>query len=458
MTEKIYAILFSFIMIFSMSIIAGQVTANRSNSYDDCFPDMDYDIDWSELFDFYDLTDGQARIHGRVLGYNNSENDESSTKPLAWASVSIRLLSSKTDILIDEIISRDWVEPIPDWDDDSESSEDLDDGLPDFNFSFLDDVFSDYANINFSSIDIGKHTLKDPEEDYDLFEEMHVALNPMSEIVFDEDCSWTNLVQLWRFAFTDENGEFDFDSLQPGTYEVKASRHGYESSTKTIIIEEGSEEIEFILEPDELTEAFNKIIIPINESLSQIREISGRIKTRYIDNAIINGSVGCEILIKDDLGSHVVIYTDGLTINATNITNNKVSLKISGDEGVTGKTIVINVQGDLFYNPDNMSIEYDGENIRMADDLDDILNPDDDGSHPEYLVIHGANGTQIIVSIPHFSEHEITVYSVGSSPITSASVLEATSDIVTILALYAMICAVAAILFVGIINLRKRVR
>lgn len=92
----------------------------------------------------------------------------------------------------------------------------------------------------------------------------------------------------------------------------------------------------------------------------------------------------------------------------------------------------------------------------MADDLKDVLNPDDDGSHPEYWIIYDANGTHILVSIPHFSEHEITVYSLA--PVTSISSVKAASDILLIMAVYIVICTIAAIIFVGSIGLRKRIR
>jgi hypothetical protein len=253
--------------------------------------------------------------------------------------------------------------------------------------------------------------------------------------------------------FTNKNGEFEFCFLQPGTYEIKASKIGYESLTKTITIDEGSAEINFVLNASEIAYVFDEILL---ENVS-FENLSNYLRARMrIDDAIINGDVGCKIVVNSDVGNNLYIYSDGLTINATNITDNKISVKISGNENMNGKTIVIHVQGEFFNDLENLLIEYDGGEIRMADDLDDVLNPDDDGSHPEYWIIHDANGTHILVSVPHFSEHEISVYSTAFA--ASIPAPTTTSDILIIIAVYAIICAVAAIIFIGGIGLRKRYR
>ncbi|UCH72304.1 MAG: hypothetical protein JSW62_01795, partial [Thermoplasmatales archaeon] len=93
-------------------------------------------------------------------------------------------------------------------------------------------------------------------------------------------------------------------------------------------------------------------------------------------------------------------------------------LLVNGNETSGGKTIVITIGMGIFNFEEDIVIEYDGESIRMADDLSDALDPNDDGSHPEYLITIGSNGAQILVSIPHFSEHSISIYSLYVEEIT----------------------------------------
>lgn len=450
--KKIFTIWLAFVLMWSMITIVGQVTADNSNP--NMYFTSESGCNWTIMDDFFDAVHGRVRIHGKVLGYYNSENDDSSARPLEKASVSISLISSESNNFLSDVLEIPSVIPIPDWESYIETPWSSDDSSMDINLTYVDDMISDLIDINFSSMYVKKPSFKKYINEYTTFEEIHVTKSPSSSINDIINCSWANKLYLWRHTFTDKNGEFDFDFLQPGTYEIKASKMGYESLTKTVTIDDKSAEVNFLLNATAISYVFDEILLSENVSFENISQY---FKTRMqIDNATINGKVGCRIVINKNIGNYVHIYNDGLTIKATNITDNKISVKISGNDDVTGKTIEINVHGDIFYDPNNLIIEYDGEGIRMADDLKDVLNPDDDGSHPEYWIIYDANGTHILVSIPHFSEHEITVYSLA--PVTSISSVKAASDILLIMAVYIVICTIAAIIFVGSIGLRKRIR
>jgi hypothetical protein len=78
----------------------------------------------------------------------------------------------------------------------------------------------------------------------------------------------------------------------------------------------------------------------------------------------------------------------------------------------------------------------------MADDINDVLDPNNDGSHPEYLIVLGSNGTQLLVSIPHFSEHSITFFNL--TPEQAAQYL-----------LYAAVAAVGLIIIAAVVMFRK---
>jgi len=52
--------------------------------------------------------------------------------------------------------------------------------------------------------------------------------------------------------------------------------------------------------------------------------------------------------------------------------------------------------------------------IREASSIDDVLNSNDDAGQPEYWITQDLDGTQhVLVSIPHFSVHELTIASIG---------------------------------------------
>lgn len=420
----------------------------------------DYNLMVNDIYnmvDFYDYAHGKASIQGTIYGYN-PYNENYSTYPLSKASISIRMFGQISDFVtfVNKTFKINKID-----DDDIKIINVTKLNITDSrvilnNWSYSDDVIVninssvEIEGLNFSSLYNCEPYYSENTNIFQGFTEKEIIINPGSEINYETE-ELTQYTKLWRFTFSDENGEYEFDFLQPGTYEIEVKKVGYETSTRVITVGGGASTEDFLLKGINMITAEEIVITPFNDSIKKYREISGPINTRNIDNAIINEKVGCEIIVEKNHESHVVVYNNGFRINSTNIEGNKISLKISGEEHQTGKTVVVNVEGDFFDDHLNLLVNYDQETIRLADDLDDVLNPDDDGSHPEYLIIQGAEGTQILVSIPHFSEHEITIYSQISETIAGL-------DMVTIIALYAVICTIATVVFIGCIGIRKKIR
>jgi hypothetical protein len=329
-------------------------------------------------------------IHGRVFGLTTIDDNIASISALEFASVSIRKIG---DILVSE--SDDFVvitSPVL--------------------------IKSSSLNSNFVKYDTSKIPIKTGD--------------------------------FWRFTTTDENGDFIFDNLEEGRYEIRVAKYGYTSESDTIDLEDESVEVTFTLEKIQSIDLQVGVIkiIPIDESKLEIREIIGASNLELIDNAIVSGTVGGEILISNDLENDAILYNNLLSFKSVSIDKNEISLIISGDESLSGKTLVINAETGFFDNEGNLLIKYDGETIRLADDINDVLNPNDDGSFPEYLIVEGALGVQIIISIPHFSDHEISITSL-------ADVIEAVGGL-TAFIMYIVICAVTAVIFIGSIKIRKK--
>lgn len=47
--------------------------------------------------------------------------------------------------------------------------------------------------------------------------------------------------------------------------------------------------------------------------------------------------------------------------------------------------------------------------LRKATDLADVLDPADDGGQPEYWIVEDADGLQLLVSVPHWSTHVLSI-------------------------------------------------
>jgi hypothetical protein len=128
-----------------------------------------------------------------------------------------------------------------------------------------------------------------------------------------------------------------------------------------------------------------------------------------ITAGIMAGDVGAEVDIEDEDSSSTVVY-DSLNISIEQVENNTVSINISSELS-QGTTVSLSVSSDILevIQEENVTILFDGEQIQMADNYDDIMNPDDDDGAAEYLVVVGYEDVEVLVSIPHFSAHSITI-------------------------------------------------
>jgi hypothetical protein len=244
----------------------------------------------------------------------------------------------------------------------------------------------------------------------------------------EEDTSNKNIIRPEGTSYlTNESGEYNISSLSAGTYMMEAIKSKLYKSQKFIEIKgEKGTEVNFIIE--------------ISETRLEVE--------KSIASGIIGGEINIERNDSNKFEQRITIY-DGVEIRPAEIAQGNISLIVSGNENGGGKTIAITVDPSLFENAKDIIVKYDGEIISMADNITDVLNPNDDGLHAEYLLTLGANATEILISIPHFSEHEITVYSAAGAVVETLGGVNAVFT-------YIAICAIAAVLFVGAIYIRRR--
>jgi hypothetical protein len=146
-----------------------------------------------------------------------------------------------------------------------------------------------------------------------------------------------------------------------------------------------------------------------------------QIKT--VEDAIKAGLLGGEITVVrdgDDVRTDTISYYNNVTIKNKMISDSQAEFIVSGDHDTTGKTVKINIGQDTL-STDNIEILFDGKPIPLADNLQDVLNPNDDGLQPEYVMVNITAGSGneffLLISVPHFSEHSITIRSVVQNPV-----------------------------------------
>jgi len=103
------------------------------------------------------------------------------------------------------------------------------------------------------------------------------------------------------------------------------------------------------------------------------------------------------------IDSNIEVHTD-------NSTGDTVSVTVGSKTETGPKVIIFNLNSTTIdvANIKYLHITYDGHSIAPATDVNAVLHPKNT-DEPSYAIIVTQNGAQILVSIPHFSTHTITI-------------------------------------------------
>ncbi|MCA1811892.1 MAG: hypothetical protein LC623_07780 [Halobacteriales archaeon] len=130
-----------------------------------------------------------------------------------------------------------------------------------------------------------------------------------------------------------------------------------------------------------------------------------------------NASRAVQVLAYDDLAVQV-------RLPDTAAADAPIAVQLSANL-TEGRTVVLHVDPALLGNAtaDRLDLHYyddhaDGSRTEAvfarAGSLADVLDPTDDGGRPEYWVVADADGLQVLVSVPHWSTHTVTLSGLGA--------------------------------------------
>lgn len=117
--------------------------------------------------------------------------------------------------------------------------------------------------------------------------------------------------------------------------------------------------------------------------------------------------IGAGNVSEKSIDSNVVVKVENTTTDAVNMT-------VSASSQSGPKVILINLNsttidvGNIKY----LHIMYDGQPIVPASDVSQVLHPVS-SDQPHFAILVTQSGAQILISIPHFSTHTITITSIS---------------------------------------------
>ncbi len=133
-----------------------------------------------------------------------------------------------------------------------------------------------------------------------------------------------------------------------------------------------------------------------------------------IDDAKSSRTIAAEVEIGNGQVDHKSIDNNINVNTEQNSTNDSVNITVSATNQTGPKVILVNLNSTTIdvSSIKYLHVHYDGQLISPADNVDQVLNATS-SDVPHYAILITQNGAQILISIPHFSTHTITLDSLS---------------------------------------------
>ena len=219
-------------------------------------------------------------------------------------------------------------------------------------------------------------------------------------------------------------------TLNPGTYYLSAKKSGYNND----FLEE------ITIKKDTWTQ--------LNIQLASDESYTGSLIDFVLEEEYIKGKIFGSVDLKSgesriDTYNDVKIDLESRDINS----DDGINLKISG-EGIKDSKLVVYL-GEIS-SPEDISVIYDGEEIFKTNDYKTFF--EDDNLELNWILTKGDNENLndhvLIINIPHFSEHDISIKLLGKQIIPE--------DLGFSLIIYIIISIIFTISFIGSGLIRRR--
>jgi parallel beta-helix repeat protein len=159
---------------------------------------------------------------------------------------------------------------------------------------------------------------------------------------------------------------------------------------------------------------------------------------RVLENSFVGGRLGAclSIGVVDGVPKHTVEFLHPELVEPqVRVEPGKKIEVVVESAAVMGRTILLNIESQALQVPaEKIEVLFDGKKIGLADDYADVLDPTNE-SVPEYLIVAGGRGMQILVSVPSFSSHTITIRGPAAAGTPWAPLLTAVAIVVIVLVL-----------------------
>jgi predicted secreted protein with PEFG-CTERM motif len=150
------------------------------------------------------------------------------------------------------------------------------------------------------------------------------------------------------------------------------------------------------VEGDQHEEHHNSVFTPTQQDIQNI------------DQAKANQTIAAEVNVGTNQSTTTI--DNNVSVQTTSNTPDSLNVNVSAPSQTGPKVIVFNLNATTvnLQNLNNLGVMYDGKLIQPAPNMDVILHAKST-DNPSFAIVVTQSGIQVLVLIPHFSTHSITI-------------------------------------------------
>lgn len=114
-----------------------------------------------------------------------------------------------------------------------------------------------------------------------------------------------------------------------------------------------------------------------------------------------------------------VSYNSTMQVNVQNVSNGSITVKV-GSSNHEGTNFAIFVPNNVISNNSQITLKFDGQSISLSGSMNSVVNATST-THASFYYVNASGGTLVIVHVPHFSQHTITLSSASAGTGTSGT-------------------------------------
>jgi muconolactone delta-isomerase len=191
---------------------------------------------------------------------------------------------------------------------------------------------------------------------------------------------------------------YTLDLLVSGSYTLQVSKQGYLPHTQTIGINQGDNVFNLIMQTDE-----NKPVLFSENNVDELLQVA-------IQEARDEGTLGGELYFTDE-NPQIFAYRE-ISILLLEQTTSRIAIQVDSNQD-NAAFFLIRLDSTAVADITNLEVIYDNQTLSMGN-IETIFNLQ--GETPSYAILltEDKNGDQVasvLVYVPHFSAHTITISS-----------------------------------------------